>query len=96
MVEVEVDVVVVDVEVDGAMDVSVDGAIEVSVDEEVDIDVSVVAVSVVLVVWPQAATPKARMAAVAAARPNLSFVIGYTPRPSVEPRSTHRRLILKD
>ena len=86
----------VDVEVE--VPVSVDGAIDVSVDEDVDIEVSVevAAVSVVLVVWPQAATPKARMAAVAAARPNLNFVIGNTPRPSVEPRSTHWRLILKD
>ena len=90
--------VVVDVVVLGAIDVSVDGDIDVSVEVEVvDIDVSVVAVvSVVLVVWPQAATPKARTAAVAAARPNLSFVIGNTPRPSVGPRPTHRRLIAKD
>lgn len=38
--------------------------------------------SVVVVVWPQAATPKARAAA-AAAKPNLNFVIGSTPRLSV-------------
>ena len=75
----EVDVVVVLVVVDGAIDVSVEGAIDVSVDV-VDTDVSVVTVvSVVAVVGPQAATPKARMAAVAAARPNLNFVIGLYP-----------------
>ena len=39
--------------------------------------------SVVAVVWPQAATPKARTAAAAAAMPNLNFVIGSTPRLSV-------------
>ena len=51
-----------------AADVSVDGAIAVSVDGAIDV-----------VVWPQAATPKARMAAAAAAAPNLNFVIGSIP-----------------
>ena len=75
---VAVDVLVEDaVSVDGAIDVSVEVAIPVSV------VVASVVVSVVVVVWPQAATPKARTAAAAAAKPNLNFVIGPTPRLSV-------------
>lgn len=75
--EVVEDVVAVDVDVA----VSVDGAIAVSVEEDIDVSVEVasVVVSVVVVVWPQAATPKARMAATAAAAPNLNFVIGSIP-----------------
>ncbi|MBS0385932.1 MAG: hypothetical protein JSS00_11345 [Proteobacteria bacterium] len=59
--------------------VSVDGAIDVSVEEAVPVSVDALVVSVVVVVWPQAATPKARMAAAAAAAPNLNFVIGSIP-----------------
>ena len=61
--------------------VSVDVAIAVSVEEDMDVsaEVASVVVSVVVVDWPQAATPKARMAAAAAAAPNLNFVIGSIP-----------------
>jgi hypothetical protein len=61
--------------------VSVDVAIAVSVEDAmpVSVDVASVVVSVVVVDWPQAATPKARMAAAAAAAPNLNFVIGSIP-----------------
>ena len=67
------------VAVDVAVAVSVDGAIDVSVDAAVPVSVDALVVSVVVVVWPQAATPKARMAAAAAAAPNLNFVIGSIP-----------------
>ena len=49
------------------------GAIEESA------ELSAAGVSVVVVVWPQAATPKARTAAAAAATPIWIFVIGYYP-----------------
>lgn len=74
-------VVALVVAVEVAMDVSVEVAIDVSVDVAMDVsaDVASVVVSVVVVDWPQAATPKARMAAAAAAAPNLNFVIGSIP-----------------
>ena len=53
---------------------SVAGAIAVSLElVSLVVDVSVD------VVWPQAATPKARTAAAAAAKPSLNFVIGMHP-----------------
>jgi hypothetical protein len=76
VVVVAVDVVVV---VAGAIEVSV-AAVVVDVPVEVIAEVSVDAdVSVEVDVWPQAATPNARTAAAAAARPSLNLVIGAIP-----------------
>jgi hypothetical protein len=54
---------------------SVAGAIELSV----ELSVAAAGSSVVAVDWPQAATPKARTAAAAAAKPIWIFVIGNYP-----------------
>jgi hypothetical protein len=75
VVVVAVDVVVAAVSVDVVVDIAVSVDAVVSV-----IAVSVeAAVSVEVDVWPQAATPNARTAAAAAARPSLNLVIGIIP-----------------
>jgi hypothetical protein len=80
VVVVAVDVVVAAVVSVAAVDVSVI-ALDVSVIAEVSVEADV---SVVVDVWPQAATPNARTAAAAAARPSLNLVIGTIPLVSAQ------------
>jgi hypothetical protein len=76
VVVVAVDVVVEAVVSVAAVDVSVDAVVDVSVIADVSVEAEV---SVEVDVWPQAATPNARTAAAAAARPSLNLVIGTIP-----------------